>query len=74
MARVTTHEALRRRHREPAERPVRNETSTCRAQKRSCGPNPATPAPGEMIHDQIGEDPPAGTQDAVIARYRENLG
>ena len=31
------------------------------------------PTLGEMIHDQIGEDAPAETQDAMIARYRESL-
>ena len=28
---------------------------------------------GEMIHDQIGEDAPAETQDAMLARYRADL-
>ena len=31
------------------------------------------PTLGEMIHDQIGEDAPAETQEAMIARYRQNL-
>ncbi len=35
----------------------------------------ARPVPtlGEMIHDQIAEDAPAETQEAMLARYRESL-
>ena len=31
------------------------------------------PTLGEMIHDQIDEDAPAETQDAMLARYRADL-
>ncbi len=36
-------------------------------------PERPIPTLGEMIHDQINEPVPAESQDAMLARYRENL-